>query len=68
MFLHAQADLRLRWAHMPFCWFCHVATHLCTHLLSVSSLKIKELFSDAPTYSSVGDLVLAVVISVGFLG
>ena len=20
--LVAQADLRLRWAHMPFCWFC----------------------------------------------
>ena len=25
----AQADLRLRWAHMPFCWFCHEATQLC---------------------------------------
>ena len=24
----AQADLSLRWAHMPFCWFCHVAAHL----------------------------------------
>ena len=28
-FLHAdsedsdQSDLSLRWAHMPFCWFCH---------------------------------------------
>ena len=22
------ADLSLRWAHMPFCWFCHVAVHL----------------------------------------
>ena len=20
---YAQADLNLRWAHMPFCWFCH---------------------------------------------
>ena len=19
----AQADQNLRWAHMPFCWFCH---------------------------------------------
>ena len=25
----AQADLSLRWAHMPFCWFCHEAAHLC---------------------------------------
>ena len=36
MFLHAdiedsdqtQADLSLRWAHMPFCWLCRAATHL----------------------------------------
>ena len=25
----AQADLSLRWAHMPFCWFCHDAAHIC---------------------------------------
>ena len=24
----AQADLSLRWAHMPFCWFCHKAAHM----------------------------------------
>ena len=24
---NAQADLSLRWAHMPFCWFCHEAAH-----------------------------------------
>ena len=24
----AQADLSLRWAHMPLCWFCHDAAHL----------------------------------------
>ena len=24
----AQADLSLRWAQMPFCWFCHEAAHL----------------------------------------
>ena len=23
----AQADLSLRWAHMPFCWFCHALAH-----------------------------------------
>ena len=22
-----QADLSLRWAHMPFGWFCHAAAH-----------------------------------------
>ena len=24
----AQADLSLRWLHMPFCWFCHALTHI----------------------------------------
>ena len=24
----AQADLSLRWAHMPFCWFCHEAARI----------------------------------------
>ena len=24
----AQANLNLRWAHMPFCWFCHEVTQL----------------------------------------
>ena len=24
----SQADLSLRWAHMPFCWFCNEAAHI----------------------------------------
>ena len=24
----AQADLSFRWAHMSFCWFCHVMAHM----------------------------------------
>ena len=24
----AQADLSLRWAHRPHCWFCHEAAHI----------------------------------------
>ena len=24
----AKADLSLRWAHMPFCWFCHAGYFL----------------------------------------
>ena len=24
----AQADMSLRWAHIPFCWFCHEAVQL----------------------------------------
>ena len=26
--MDGQADLSLRLAHMPFCWFCHEAAHL----------------------------------------
>ena len=25
----AQADHSLHWAHIPFCWFCHEADHIC---------------------------------------
>ena len=38
----AQADLSLRWVHVPFCWFCHKAAQyaLCqTYQLSRSSTK-----------------------------
>ena len=28
--VEAHADLSLRWVHMPFCWFCHAAAHLCS--------------------------------------
>ena len=27
----AQADLSLRWAHMPFCCFCHEVAHMATN-------------------------------------
>ena len=26
--MDAKADLSLRWAHISFCWFCHVVAHL----------------------------------------
>ena len=29
---HAQADLSLRWAHLPLGWFCHEAAHLSMHI------------------------------------
>ena len=28
VWVDAQADLSLCWAHMPFCWFCHVVAHI----------------------------------------
>ena len=38
----AQADLSLRWAHRPFCWFCHEAAQFMVHnLFSTSKAKRK---------------------------
>ena len=34
----AQADLSLRWAHMPFCWFCREAAHMMLSLVFLSQL------------------------------
>ena len=34
----AQADLSLRWAHMPFGWFCHEAAHISLILTVVMKL------------------------------
>ena len=34
----AQADLSLRWAHMPFCWFCPEAAHIWTCYLKTKCL------------------------------
>ena len=40
----AQADLSLRWAHMPFCWFCHEAAQMCLRIQS--DLHVKYWFSE----------------------
>ena len=43
----AQADLSLRWAHMPFCWFCHDAAHLsniCSYHALLSHSLILQYF------------------------
>ena len=37
----AQTDLSLRWAHMPFCWFCHEAARF-----SITSLFHKICYDD----------------------
>ena len=34
----AQADLSLRWTHMPFCWFCHEVAQLQTELIIAQML------------------------------
>ena len=34
-----QADLSLRWVHMPFCWFCHEAAHFMFLVAPCSRVK-----------------------------
>ena len=36
----AQADLILRWTHMPFCWFCHEAVQL--NVVSLKSHNVSK--------------------------
>ena len=41
----AKADLRLRWAHMPFCWFCRALAHFIVIILALDFMMIfKGLF------------------------
>ena len=40
----AQADLSLRWAHMPFCWFCHALARI---VLTVS-IRMEQNIGKAP--------------------
>ena len=35
----AQADLRLCWAHMPYCWFCHEAAQILFIRMSIFFLN-----------------------------
>ena len=44
----AQADLSLRWVHMPFCWFCHEAALMVNwdfiDIINIRKKKIQCLF------------------------
>ena len=53
---NTQADLSLRWALMPFCWFCHEATHLVCNIGSKRKLQTKSLKS-GPTASAMAALM-----------
>ena len=57
----AQADLNLRWAHMPFCWVCHVVAHMtlgqCIHLSASNSVLLH--FSMGSTLKGKNLLILA---------
>ena len=45
----AQADLSLRWAHMPFCWFCHVLScHFVGFVMVYYKLTLRAFGSGEP--------------------
>ena len=44
----AQADLNLRWAHMPFCWFCHEAAHLTWGVVSAGYSEFYHFWNGTP--------------------
>ena len=33
-----QSDLSLRWAHMPFCWFCYAAAPIISNIILDASM------------------------------
>ena len=49
----AQADLSLRWEHMPLCLFCHEAAHLISKAIKATQSKKtsndQELIQSDPT-------------------
>ena len=36
----AQADLSLRWAHMQYCWFCHVGAHFRSNFCQTPNIPL----------------------------
>ena len=51
----AQADLSLRWAHMPLCWFCHEVAHfdsLQVHVIELGPYKTGN-FAPRNTYDHI---------------
>ena len=42
----AQADLSLRWAHMPLSWFCHEAAQMLVHMASVYDEEMNQFYAN----------------------
>ena len=47
----AQADLSIRWAHMPFCWFCHEVAQLMKGYKKIRQSVYFELLQYTGNYS-----------------
>ena len=47
----AQSDQSLRWAHMPFCWFCHALAHVSLdNLPNINSWRFIRIFPPKQSY------------------
>ena len=52
----ALSDPSLRWAHMPFCWFCHEVAQILKVLLQLSTTFIlAKIWFDRMFYISVAE-------------
>ena len=60
---HVQANLSLRWAHIPFCWLCHVAAHFVVSRFSAFPLGARRglqyLIVTLPRYFSLVSFYLS---------
>ena len=45
--MDSQTDLSLRWAHMPFCWFCRALAHCVIAVRKVHCCNISDIFMSA---------------------
>ena len=43
----AQADLNLRWTHMPLCWVCHDAAHIYNVFKMTSGVNSYTFFKNS---------------------
>ena len=39
---YSQADLSLRWVHMQYCWFCHVAAHFRSNYCQTPNIPLQS--------------------------
>ena len=60
----AQADLSIRWAHMPFCWFCREVAHFIFHQSQNLKNKILKLIFIITKCPNICDIRMCFTISI----
>ena len=59
IWVFAQADLSLCWAHMPFWWFCHEVAHLVVYFRKAYKNKKMSAFKTSLTFKCLIEHLLA---------